>query len=63
VAPVAAGEIVISLTWVPKAVVTSIIDQRDAIAIVASQDGIVSFFAWDKEENRVTVIRHAEFVL
>jgi hypothetical protein len=40
-----------------------VFDQRDAIAIVASQDGIVSFFAWDKEENRVTVIRHAEFVL
>lgn len=35
-----------------------VFDQRDAIAIVASQDGIVSFFAWDEAENRVTVTRH-----
>ena len=38
-------------------------NSKESIAIVASQDGVVSFLAWDEMENAVRVIRHAEFVL
>ena len=38
-------------------------DQKDAIAIVASQDGRMSVSGWDRDEGKVAVIRAAEFAL
>jgi hypothetical protein len=38
-------------------------EQKDAIAFVVSQDGKVSVMKWDIEENKVCVIRPAEFAL
>jgi hypothetical protein len=40
-----------------------VFDQKDAIAIVASQDGRLSVLGWDRTEGRVAVIRPAEFAL
>ena len=40
-----------------------VFDQRDAIAIVASQDGRLSVLGWDRTEGKVAVIRPAEFAL
>ncbi len=37
--------------------------QRESVAIVASQDGKLSLFAWDKARRRVSVIEHAQFLL
>jgi len=38
-------------------------NNRDCVALVASQDGAVSFFAWDTAREMLVGIRHAEFVL
>src|SRR6266700_144943 len=38
-----------------------VFDQKDAIAIVASQDGRLSVLGWDRTEGKVAVIRPAEF--
>jgi DisA bacterial checkpoint controller nucleotide-binding len=38
-------------------------DNKDSIAVVASQDGVVSFIAWDKEAGLISVTRHAEWQL
>lgn len=38
-------------------------DRRDSLAIVASQDGIVSAVEWDSEAERVVVTRHLELLL
>lgn len=38
-------------------------DQRDSITIVASQDGRVSFMAWDNAQQQIVVTQHAELVL
>lgn len=40
-----------------------IFDQRDALAIVASQDGRLSVFMWDDAEQAVSVTEEAEFLL
>ena len=40
-----------------------VFDQKDAIAIVASQDGVLSVLGWDRTEGKVAVIRPAEFAL
>jgi hypothetical protein len=40
-----------------------VFDQKDAIAIVASQDGRLSVLGWDRAEGKVGVIRPAEFAL
>jgi len=40
-----------------------VFDQRDAIAIVASQDGRLSVLVWDQTQGKVAVIRPAEFAL
>jgi hypothetical protein len=40
-----------------------VFDQKDAIAIVASQDGRLSVLGWDQAEGKVSVIRPAEFAL
>jgi hypothetical protein len=40
-----------------------IFDNRDALAIVASQDGRLSMFAWDESKGVVSVIEEAEFLL
>jgi len=40
-----------------------VFDQRDAVAVVASQDGRLSIFRWDSAEGKVSVIRPAEFML
>jgi sensor domain DACNV-containing protein len=40
-----------------------IYEQKDAIAIVASQDGRVSLMKWDYEEDMLCVMRPAEYVL
>jgi len=40
-----------------------VFDQKDAIAIVASQDGRLSVLGWDQTEGKVAVIRPAEFAL
>jgi hypothetical protein len=40
-----------------------VFDQKDAIAIVASQDGRLSVLGWDRTEGKVAVIRPAEFAL
>jgi hypothetical protein len=40
-----------------------VFDQRDAIAIVASQDRRLSVLGWDQTEGKVAVIRPAEFAL
>lgn len=37
-------------------------DQKDSIAIVASQDGKLSVMYWDKEIEKVRVIQHAEYL-
>ena len=36
-------------------------DQKDSFALVASQDGRLSAFAWDPNKQAVSVIRHAEY--
>ena len=38
-----------------------VFDQKDAIAIVASQDGRLSVLVWDRAEGKVAVVRPAEF--
>lgn len=38
-----------------------VFDQRNSLAIVASQDGRVSVLAWNPDEERVAATRHAEF--
>jgi hypothetical protein len=38
-----------------------VFDQRESIAIVASQDGKLSIMGWDKQRNSVAVITHAEY--
>ncbi len=38
-------------------------DNKESIAVVASQDGILSFVAWDKEAGLISVTRHAEWQL
>jgi DNA integrity scanning protein DisA with diadenylate cyclase activity len=40
-----------------------ICEQKDAIAIVVSQDGRVSLMKWDYEEDMLRVMRPAEYVL
>ena len=40
-----------------------VFDQRESMAIVASQDGQLSVFTWDAAREVVTMLRHAEFVL
>lgn len=35
-------------------------DQKDSIALVASQDGKLSVFVWDFERQRVVVVQHIE---
>lgn len=40
-----------------------VFDQRDAIALVASQDRRLSILGWDRTEGKVAVIRPAEFAL
>ena len=40
-----------------------VFDQKDAIAIVASQDGGLSVLGWDRTEGKVAVIRPAQFAL
>ncbi len=40
-----------------------VFDQKEAIAIVASQDGRLSVLGWDWTEGKVAVIRPAEFAL
>ena len=40
-----------------------VFDQKDAIAIVASQDGRLSVLVWDRSEGKVAVIRPVEFAL
>lgn len=40
-----------------------VFDQRESLAIVASQDGRLSVFGWDSEREVVTMMRHAEFAL
>jgi|GEM_PF-4341675 len=40
-----------------------IFDDKDALAIVASQDGKLSMFVWDDAEQAVSVIEEAEFLL
>jgi DNA integrity scanning protein DisA with diadenylate cyclase activity len=40
-----------------------VFDQKDAIAIVASQDGRLSVLGWDRTGGKVIVIRPAEFAL
>jgi hypothetical protein len=37
-----------------------VFDQREAMAIVASQDGRLSVFTWDSLREIVTILRHAE---
>jgi DNA integrity scanning protein DisA with diadenylate cyclase activity len=39
-----------------------VFDQRDAFAIVASQDGRISVVSWDSERKMVSVFRHAEYL-
>jgi hypothetical protein len=38
-------------------------DNKDSIAVVASQDGVVSFIVWDEEASLISVTRHAEWQL
>lgn len=40
-----------------------VFDQKDAIAVVASQDKKLSVLGWEKDKSKVTVIHPAEFVL
>lgn len=40
-----------------------VLDQRKSTAIVASQDGKVSLFVWDKTRRRVSVTEHAQYLL
>ena len=40
-----------------------IFDQRDAVAIVASQDGKISVVFWDKEIEKIRIIQHIEYFL
>ena len=40
-----------------------VFDQKDAIAIVASQDGGLSVLGWDRTEGKVAIIHPAQFVL
>jgi len=40
-----------------------IFDQRDALAIVASQDGKLSVLMWDESNQAVSVTEEAEFLL
>jgi hypothetical protein len=40
-----------------------VFDQRDALAVVASQDRTVTILSWDDEYGGVRAIRHAELVL
>jgi Probable sensor domain DACNV len=40
-----------------------VFDQKEAIAIVASQDGRLSVLGWDRTQGKVAVIRPAEFAL
>jgi hypothetical protein len=40
-----------------------VFDQRDALAVVVSQDGTATILAWDDEAGGVRAIRHAELVL
>lgn len=40
-----------------------VFDQRDTIAIVASQDKKLSVLGWEQKEGKVTIIRSAEFAL
>ena len=40
-----------------------VFDQRNALALVASQDGRLSAMRWDPERSSVSVIRPAEFAL
>ena len=40
-----------------------VFDQKDAIAIVASQDGGLSVLGWDRTEGKVAVIHPAQFAL
>lgn len=38
-----------------------IFDQRDAVAVIASQDGKISVMFWDKEIEKVRVSQHLEY--
>lgn len=40
-----------------------VFDQRDALALVASMDGMLSLFVWDAKREMVSVITDAEFLL
>lgn len=40
-----------------------IFDQRDSIAIVASQDGRLSVLTWDKEKEIVSAVRDVEYII
>lgn len=40
-----------------------VFDQRDALALVASMDGVLSLFVWDAKREMVSVIKEAEFLL
>jgi hypothetical protein len=37
-------------------------EQRESVAIVASQDGKLSVIYWDKEKEKVQIIEHAEYL-
>jgi hypothetical protein len=39
-----------------------VFDQRNAFAIVASQDGRISVVTWDAKAEMVSVLRHAEYL-
>src|SRR5262249_19720603 len=38
-------------------------ENKDSIAVVASQDGVVSFIVWDEEAGLISMTRHAEWQL
>lgn len=40
-----------------------VFDQQDALAIVASQDGVISLLAWDKRKGILSAVRHWELVI
>lgn len=54
-----------SKTWGTrhKSAAQFVFDTRDALAIVASQDGKLSVFMWDDAEQMVSVTEEAEFLL
>jgi hypothetical protein len=39
-----------------------VFDQRDCLAIVASQDGALSMFAWEGAQEQVIVLRDCQVV-